>query len=283
MLKAMKIIAIDFGGSTIDVAKWSGSEFATIDSYERDDVDISSLEQFAKSIDLDFKKVDEICITGGKSHREVDEINGVPVHHVNEIEAIGAGGAWLLDRMGDVKKDCLVVSMGTGTCLVGVRGNEILHVGGTGVGGGTFLSLCDLLLEEPAPDRLVELFKKGDRWKVDLSVKDIVGEGIGRVPGHMTASNLGKMARGAKEIDFTKEDLAAGLANLVGQTIATSAVFAAKAENLETIVLTGKLARIKPITDIIFEVGELYKREIVLPDQADYVSAIGAVMVKCIV
>jgi len=276
----MKILAIDFGGSTVDVVRLHGAEFVAFDSYERGKINMSSLEQFVADVGIDLKGLDEVRVTGGKSHRAVNELNGVLVRHVNEIEAIGAGGKRLFEESGLSARDFLVVSMGTGTCMVAVRGEEFKHIGGTGVGGGTFISLCDLLLKESDPDRLVKLFESGDRWKVDLSVKDIVGEGIGRVPGHMTASNLGKVARGAKEIEFTKEDLAAGLANLIGQTIATSAVFAAKAENLKTIVLAGKLTRINPIKDIIFEVGDLYEREIVLPKNAEYVSAIGAAMVK---
>lgn len=283
MLRAMKIVSIDFGGSTIDVARWNGTEFQALDFYEREDVDVSSLERFVAGIGLDLGEVQEIRVTGGKSHRDVEELEGVLVRHINEIEAIGAGGEWLLrQELGELSDNCLVVSMGTGTCMVAARGQEFFHVGGTGVGGGTFLSLCQLLLNEASPEKLVELFKKGDRSKVDLSVKDIVGQGIGRVSEDMTASNLGKVVRGIPEIDFSTSDLAAGLANLVGQTIATAATFAAKAEDLKTIVLTGKLTRIEPITNIIFEVGKLYERAIILPKSAEYVSAIGAAVVKCV-
>lgn len=256
-------------------------DFTEMNSYERMQVDISSLEGFLNDVKVDLLGVDEIRVTGGKSHRTVKSLGSIPVRHVNEIEAIGRGGQWLLGQLSDdIKEGFLVVSMGTGTCMVAVRGDQFGHVGGTGVGGGTFMSLCKLLLKESDPKKLAELFLKGDRWKVDLSVGDIVGDGIGRVPADMTASNLGKIARLNDEINFYEEDLAAGIANLVGQTIATSAVFAGRAENLSKVVLTGKLTRIKPIVDIIFEVGKLYERHIILPPQAEYVSAIGAAVVK---
>jgi type II pantothenate kinase len=272
----MNILAIDFGGSTIDVVRFEAGEFVSRDSYERNQVDTSGLEQFIEDAEIDLEGAQEIRVTGGKSHQVAAEISDVPVRRVNEIQAIGAGGKWLFES----DEDCLVVSMGTGTCMVAARDGGFEHVGGTGVGGGTFVSLCNLILKESDPEKLVEMFAKGDRFKVDLSVKDIVGKGIGKVPGHMTASNLGKIARTPNEIDFEQEDLAAGVANLVGQTIATSAVFAARAENLTKVVLAGKLSRIEPIVKIIFEVGELYEREIVLPKNAEYVSAIGAAVVK---
>lgn len=281
MLWGVKIVSIDFGGSTIDVVSANHGAFIEMNSYERTEVDSSSLEVFLDCVKVDFSGVDEIRVTGGKSHRAVNCLGSIPVRHVNEIEAIGMGGKWLLDKTtGDTERDFLVASMGTGTCMVAVCGNQFWHVGGTGVGGGTFIGLCKLLLKESDPQKLSELFLKGDRWKVDLSVGDIVGDGIGRVPADMTASNLGKIARLNDEINFHEEDLAAGIVNLVGQTIATSAVFAARAENISKIVLTGKLTRIKPIVDIIFEVGKLYERHIILPPQAEYVSAIGAAVVK---
>ncbi|KKR26081.1 MAG: hypothetical protein UT55_C0018G0011, partial [Candidatus Peregrinibacteria bacterium GW2011_GWE2_39_6] len=68
----------------------------------------------------------------------------------------------------------------------------------------------------------------------------------------------------------------AGITNLIGQTIAIASVFAAQAEYLNTIVLTGKLTRIKSIVDIIFEVGKVYGLKMILPKNADYVGAIGA-------
>jgi len=120
---------------------------------------------------------------------------------------------------------------------------------------------------------LINLFKKGDKGKVDLTVLDIVGSGIGIVPSSATASNLGKLSG---EIDFSKADLAAGIANLIGQTIAITSIFCAKAYNLEKIILTGKLIKIEKIMDVILETGKIYNMEFVIPEMAEFVSGIGA-------
>jgi len=267
---------MDFGGSTVDVVYWNADVIDRIQSYERLEVATQSLDAFVEGVGLDLTDVESIYVTGGKTHAFVKIFNLIPVIRVNEIDAIGWGGAWLLKQEDEQIDQCLVVSMGTGTCMVSFQGAEITHLGGTGVGGGTFQSLCTLLLKENNPECLVSLFKEGDLSRVDLSVGDIVGRGIGRVSSDVTASNLGKVSSSVEEIDFSKADLGAGIANLIGQTIATAAVFAAKSENLETIVFTGKLIRITPIVDIILKVGELYGRKIVVPENGKAVSAIGA-------
>lgn len=266
----MKRLSIDFGASTVDVVRWSDGQLEDAVSYERDQVDVSSLEAFLTDQAIDLDGIEEIRVTGGKTHSCEAAVNDILVQRVDEIEAIGKGGQWLFDG-----KDGLVVSLGTGTCMVAARGGDYAHVGGTGVGGGTFMGLCKMMLEETDPERLAGLFQSGDSKKVDLSVEEAIGRDIGKVPAEMTASNLGKIVR-AGEIDFEKADLAAGIVKLVGQTIATAAVFASRSEELDTIILTGKLTRMQQVLDIIFEVGELYERKIVLPDKAEFVSAIGA-------
>ncbi|MEM1586198.1 MAG: hypothetical protein QXX99_03025 [Candidatus Bathyarchaeia archaeon] len=71
-----------------------------------------------------------IAATGGGSRFLGDEVLGIPLTRINEIEAIGFGGSTLSG-----KKDCLVVNAGTGTALVILRegGRTIRHIGGTGV------------------------------------------------------------------------------------------------------------------------------------------------------
>lgn len=266
----MQHLSIDFGGSTIDVLRWEGGKMMSADPYERADVSTKTIQDFLMDRSIDLTGVEEIRVTGGKTHACEEFVGEIPVVRVDEIEAIGKGGKWLFGE------DCLTVSMGTGTCMVAVRGDEFKHVGGTGVGGGTFMSLSKLLLEEVDPEVLMKLFESGDRSKVDLSVGEVVGRAIGRVKAETTASNLGKVLRAEEEIDFRREDLAAGIANLIGQTIATAAVFASKAEGLETIVLTGKLIKMQQILDTILDAGALYGRTMVVPEQAEFVSAIGA-------
>jgi len=279
--------SVDFGGSTIDVISWKGKNICSKRSYERyPRFSGGKITDFFAANKGDFKAAAGFFITGGRSRRAPAKILRVKAARVPEIEAIARGGAYLLKTLRRSSsgrsslKNVLVVSMGTGTCLVrietraGGKGKfSFSHVGGTGVGGGTFLGLSSALLSEKDPAKLIKMFERGKTSKVDLSVQDIVGSGIGIVPGTATASNLAKLSR---EISFSQNDLAAGIVNLVGQTIGILAVFAAKAYNCDAILLTGKLTRVNKILSAVKEAGRLYKVEMLVPKDAAYVSALGA-------
>lgn len=277
-------VSIDFGGSTIDIVRWKGATPFMVRSFERfPNLATKSLSDILRVMKFQWHGVEKIFVTGGKSSFFPKKINDVPIIGVSEIDAIGQGGNFLLQKSNfsstfKKAKNFLVVSMGTGTCMVRVRkkknGNpECKHVGGTGVGGGTFIGLSKALLQETRPQKLMEMFQRGNRNKVDLSVKDIVGRGIGFIPGHATASNLAKLAR---EINFSKADVAAGILNLIGQTIGTTSTFAARSEKSDFILLTGKLTRIEQLIDIVKNVSTFYKMPMLIPKDADYVSAFGA-------
>jgi len=63
----------------------------------------------------------------------------------------------------------------------------------------------------------------------------------------------------------------------VGQTIGTIASLAAKANDLEDdVVLVGKVAANPEITKIILSVGSLYGVQMVVPENPDYCTALGA-------
>lgn len=309
----MKRLSIDFGASTTDVVLWEDFAPKKVFSFESSELKVRDLGIFLKEIvPKKWSQVSEIAVTGGKSRFfEIKLPKTIRWKRIDEIVAIGRGGEYLWGKAkvksekekdeeeeeggtrylvldtrkrekkrvvrGEENGGILVVSMGTGTCMVKVNNNhEIAHVGGTGVGGGTFLGLCKELLGEIRIECLIDWFRSGDSRKVDLSVAEIVGAGIGIVPSHATASNLGKLVR---EIDFEKADKAAGISNLIGQTIGTIAVFGAKAYNLAPIVFTGKLTRIERIMTIIKEVAEVYDMEMVIPQRAEFVAAIGAGLV----
>ncbi|MFA6529217.1 MAG: hypothetical protein WCT46_06830 [Candidatus Gracilibacteria bacterium] len=301
----MKFISLDFGGSTVDAVLWDGDLIKSIKTYESKDVaefcirktvynkrPSGVLEKFLKFSGISLKGVKRIFVTGGKSRFFPDEVRGIKVQRVSEIEAIGEGARHRQQRAEEVKRGPseivkivklvkrrreeewkLVVSMGTGTCMVSVKGDKIKHVGGTGVGGGTFVGLGRELLDVSDINELLKIAKGGLSKNVDVSVSEIVGGSIGRVSGEATASNFGKLR---DEIKFKKEDLAAGIINLIGQTIGISAVFAAQAEGVGVVVLTGKLTRACAVTDVVRGIIEGYGLKVSVPKNAEYVAAIGA-------
>jgi len=276
--------SVDFGSSTIDVVSWKGGRIAGIRSFERYPK-YKSVEPVKFLVDQKnlFRNAGRIFVTGGKSRSLPATFEGVRVTKVSEIEAIGRGGYFLYELSLSVTERkkvqrMLVVSMGTGTCMVEVRKGKkgylgSRHIGGTGVGGGTFMGLSRRLLDETSPAKLKKMFARGDRKKVDLSVFDIVGSGIGVVPADATASNLARISR---SIDFSCNDLAAGIVNLVGQTIGILSVFAAKAHKCDLVLLCGKLTGMEQVTEAVLFTGNMYKVKMVVPRQAGFVSALGA-------
>jgi type II pantothenate kinase len=188
------------------------------------------------------------------------------VHKISEIVAIGVGGATLAN-----KARTLVVSLGTGTALVNVQGEDIQHVGGTGVGGGTLLGLAKHLLQVSRLDTLERLAASGDLAHVDLTVGDIAGGPIGRLPAHATASNFGKFGADARP-----EDKARGLVNMIAEVIVSLSVLAARASGQQDIVLTGKLLRVRPFVDRVLATSGLFDCRFIVPPHAEYATAIGA-------
>lgn len=278
-------VSIDFGGSTIDAARWShDGKLLSVQTFERfPHLNHSDLQIFFESTALTLNGAQKVLVTGGRSSTFGSSYRGIPVVHVPEIEAIGRGGWYLFQHDERFKNQSfsgslLVVSMGTGTCmvLVEVKDGEYVssrHLGGTGVGGGTFLGLSKLLLGENDPAKLIPMFQKGSSSAVDLSVFDIVGGGIGVVPADATASNLGKLAR---DTGYTKDDLAAGIANLIGQTIGITSTFAAMGHGAKTVLLTGKLTAMEGIVRLVQHTGELYGVSMAVPEKSAFVSAVGA-------
>lgn len=254
------ILSIDFGGSTTDAVYWDKGKILSLRTFESKDMNSSR---------LDFSGVDRIFVTGGKSGFMKECFSGISVMKVGEIEAIGCGGRYMADD-----DEFLIVSMGTGTCMVRVgSGVTVKHVGGTGVGGGTFVGLGKELLGISSIDELLTVGAKGASENVDISVREIVGSGIGRISPDATASNLGKLS---SEINFKKEDIAAGIINLIGQTIGVSVAFAAQAEKVSKVILAGKLTKASAISDIVCGIVRSYGMKVFIPENASYVSAIGA-------
>ncbi|MDZ7605756.1 MAG: hypothetical protein U5K79_09255 [Cyclobacteriaceae bacterium] len=70
-----------------------------------------------------------------------DRLMGIPVKKVAEFDAIGTAGAYLTGF-----QEAMVISMGTGTAIVHVKHEKIVHWGGSGVGGGTMVGLARQLL-----------------------------------------------------------------------------------------------------------------------------------------
>jgi type II pantothenate kinase len=261
------IIGIDIGGSTTDaVLLDDGVYVVTVEANDPIAAAAGALGKLVSDLRHPLKDVTGIAATGGGARLLGDDLLGVPVHKVDEITAIGVGGSSLAG-----KREALVVSMGTGTAIVSVKGEDIRHVGGTGVGGGTLLGLSKHLLNVARLDTLEQLAERGDLSRIDLTIGDIAGGPVGNLPADATASNFGKLSS-----DVTPEDKARALVNMIAEVVVVLSVTAARASGLRDIVLTGKLVRVKPFVERIKATGVLFERSFIIPPHAEFATAIGA-------
>lgn len=263
------IIGIDVGGSTTKIVGMKDGVLKNTINVKAGDPITSAYGAFGKFLSengLKIADIDKVMFTGVGSSFLKNDLYGIKCEKVDEFLAIGLGGKHLSS-----KDKALIVSMGTGTAYVSVVGNEIVHEGGTGVGGGTLLGLSNKMLGIRSFENIIELAKSGDLKNVDLTIGDITKDNISNMHGEITASNFGKISDVA-----TQEDLALGIVNLVFQTIGMCAVFSARSKGIKDVVLTGNLSK-NEIAKRTFDMLEmLYDVKFCVPENSDFATAIGA-------
>jgi type II pantothenate kinase len=211
----------------------------------------------------DFK----ILLTGGGSGRIKKSQFPLPFKTVDEISAIGRGGVFLSG-----KNNVFVVSIGTGTAFVSVKKGKPVHVGGTGIGGGTIHGLSRLMLKMPLDD--VEKIAKKTVQNLDLTVMDIVGRGVGKIPANATASNFGKAVSKSN-----KSAIASSLLNMIAESIGVMTYFAAKTVGQEKqILVCGRVAINDVIKNRIMETIRMFGGNASIPKNAEFCAAIGAAL-----
>lgn len=266
------IIGIDVGGSTTKIVGYYENGMLIgrlrVEAADPQTSAYGALGKFINENKLNLQQVRKIVLTGVGAALFKEDIYGISTCHVDEFQAIGLGGLAL-----SKKKEAFVVSIGTGTAFVRAAKDGICHIGGSGLGGGTVLGLCERLCEAHSFDTVVELAKKGDLSKVDLNIADISTQDISTLTAEVTASNFGKMADG-----LTAEDLARGVLNMVFQTIGMLAVFACRNDTIKEVVITGTLSTV-PCAKILFQqVERLYKIKFTIPRYSIYATATGAAL-----
>ena len=267
------ILGIDIGGSTTKIVglRPDGSPIAMHRVQAQDPITslYGALGNFLVSNRLQLGDVGRVALTGvGASYVESD-IFGIPTDKVEEFTAVGAGGLSLsgLDR-------CVVVSMGTGTAFIWAeRGREVRHLCGSGVGGGTLAGLCSRLCGTRQYDQIVKLAASGDVGNVDLTVGDITRNTHPSLPLDITAANFVSVSD-----DATAGDFAAGVVNMVLQSIGTTAVMACRACGCDTAVLTGFMAKLPQARACCDLFTRLHGVKFIIPENAPFATAIGAAL-----
>lgn len=272
------VIGIDVGGSTTKIVgfRGEGTKRELIEPFfvQGSDPVTSAYGAFGKFLDensVSLSEVETVKMTGVGSAYLKRDLYGLPCVGVPEFTGIGLGGLYLsgLD-------DCLVVSLGTGTAIVhATRGGNLTYLGGTGVGGGTLLGLSRLLLKVDTVEHLVELAADGDLSKIDLRISDLTKKDAKHtMPAELTAANFGNVSDMA-----SKGDIAKGVMNMVYETVAMCAVFAARSVGVRDIVLTGNLTCLPFCAAKFDDINAMYRdTHFLIPDRASYATVIGTAL-----
>lgn len=274
--------AIDFGLTNIDVVvARSGRATAFEQTALVPSQRLVNVAQLRRALDAvghapsDFER---ICVTGGQHRKLPDDADGVPIIKVGEIDAIGLGGLHLARKLLPSLTEALVVSAGSGTAMIAVRDGQARHVTGSAVGGGTLLGLGRLLIGASDPFEIDALALRGDSNQVDLTLIEATGGAIGKLPADANAVNFGRIPSLPSTEGLSREDLAAGVAVLVGQVIAVIAINAARAEGLDQIVVVGHAVDLRCMRRVLDTVAGYYGANIMVPDMPGYATAVGALL-----
>ena len=269
------LISLDFGITITDILRKDGDGGLTHQMLPSNQ---KPSEEFILELfkDLNFKnEVNCLALTGGHHQLIGEKIEQTPVIHVNEVDAIGEGGLALSNL--DPSKPAIIVSSGSGTACILAKDGVFTHCSGTGVGGGTVLGLSKLLLNTTDPEEIQDLASQGLAKGTDLILEDVVSGPIGLLPSDTTAVNFGKIAR--SDISASREDLAAGIVNLVGETVARIATSVAVGFEVTDIIVVGRTPTFTALRKSLEAAALLTNFTPHFPPNAEYASALGAMLV----
>jgi type II pantothenate kinase len=226
-----------------------------------------ALGKYLSENDIDLEDVESVMITGVGSKNITADIYGLPTTPVDEFMANGLGA-----RFDSGLDHIIVVSMGTGTSLVRVDGNDISHIGGIGMGGGTLQGLSHLLLGTNDVKNVQAMSQRGEISQINLSIDDITNDGLNNLTAEATASLFAK-AHKSNPDDY---DIALGLVWMVLETIGSCAVLSQLNGGFKDFVLIGNLTRLEECKQVFPMMEKLYGVRFIIPKYAPYCTALGA-------
>lgn len=209
------IVAIDIGSSNtkIVIMKIENDTSSIFYMDILEDVNIDKLEDIVDSklynIHLEKESIKIVLLTGSGSSYFTDKFLDIRILKVDEFTCIGYGGILLS------KKDkALIVNIGTGTTIVYSDLDNVEYLGGTGLGGGTFIGLGKRFFGEISRDEIYEKLKIGNSNNVNLLISDISKEEILNLKFDITASNFAGYKKKAND-----SDIVAGFLKLITENI----------------------------------------------------------------
>ena len=267
------IIGIDAGISSTKIIGIENGERImapmTVKSSDASSAIYGALGKYLNDNDTTLESVEQVMLTGIGAQDLKLPILGRSTAKVDEFIANGMGARFDsgLDHM-------IVVSMGTGTSLVRVDGDEIRHIGGIGMGGGSLQGLARLLLGTSNVKEISNMADKGNPAHVNLLIEDICKDELGNLTGDATASLFAKVLQRTPY----DNDIAAGLIHMVLETIGSAAVLSQLNGGFKDFVLVGGLTELSLCREVFPLMEKLYRVHFHIPKYAPYCTALGAAL-----
>ena len=265
------IIGIDVGISTTKIVGIKNNKVSAPIRITAADPITSLYGAFGKSLhdnDIDLSDVEHVMLTGVGAAYIDQPIYGLPTSKSQEFIADGLGA-----RFESKLDHTIVVSMGTGTSFVKCDGDEMKHIGGIGVGGGTLAGLARIMLNTSDIAQVATLAKQGNIRNIDLTIGDISPQPLPGLPMDTTASNFARA-----QSDASKEDIAAGIIKMVLQSIGSAAWLASLGSDIRDFVLIGNLSLLPQCKEVFPALEKLYDIRFHIPKYSQYCTAIGAAL-----
>ena len=259
-ISTTKIVGIDEKGMVISPIRIKATDPIT-----------SLYGAFGKYLHDNKIKLDEIehvMLTGVGAPYIDEHIYGLPTSKSEEFIADGLGAKYesKLDRM-------IVVSMGTGTSLVKCDGENIKHIGGIGIGGGTLAGLSRIMLKTDDIKQITNLAKDGDVSKINLLIKDISAKPLPGLPMSAVASLFSNAKTNA-----SREDIAKGLIWMVLQCIGSATILSSLESGIKDFVLIGNLSLLPLCREVYPAMEKVYGVRFHVPKYSEFCTAIGAAL-----
>ena len=265
------IIGIDVGISTTKIVGLREERVVSPIRITATDQVTSLYGAFGKYLhdnNISLSDVERVMVTGVGSAYIDEDIYGIPTQKVDEFLADGLGA-----RFESKLSHAIVVSMGTGTSFVQCCGDDIRHIGGIGIGGGTLQGLARVMLDTRDWKQIQSLAMQGDISNINLHIGDISTHPLPGLPMDATASLFSKA-----QYDAPKEDIALGIIVMVLQTIGSAAILSALNSGIKDFVLIGNLTLLPQCKDIFPMLEKFYGVHFHIPKHSEFCTAIGAAL-----
>ncbi len=265
------VIGIDVGISTTKIVGISNGKVVSPMRVKATDPITSLYGAFGKYLydnKIQLSDIEHVMLTGVGAAYINKPVYGLPTSKAGEFVADGLGA-----RHESGKDKIIVVSMGTGTSLVRCDGDDIEHIGGIGIGGGTLQGLARLLLKTDDIRTLSEMAVMGNVSNINLRIGDISARPLPGLPMTAVASLFGN----AKS-DASREDIAVGLIWMVLQSVGQSAVLASIGSDIREYVMIGNLTLLPQCRMVFPPIEKLYGVKLIIPANSEFCTAIGAAL-----